>query len=82
MDMEYMTLPVTPTLALRGLTIFPNMMLHFDVARPASIRALDEAMAAGSPIFLVTQKELMVEEPKRDDLYNVGQGYIWHSGAR
>jgi len=72
MDMEYMTLPVTPTLALRGLTIFPNMMLHFDVARPASIRALDEAMAAGSPIFLVTQKELMVEEPKRDDLYNVG----------
>ncbi len=72
MDMEYMSLPVTPTLALRGLTIFPNMMLHFDVARPASIRALDEAMAAGSPIFLVTQKELMVEEPKRDDLYNVG----------
>ena len=72
MDMDYLTLPVTPTLALRGLTIFPNMMLHFDVARPASIRALDEAMAAGSPIFLVTQKELMVEEPKRDDLYNVG----------
>lgn len=72
MDMDYLTLPVTPTLALRGLTIFPNMMLHFDVARPASIRALDEAMAAGSPIFLVTQKELMVEEPKRDDLYTVG----------
>ena len=72
MDMDYMTLPVTPTLALRGLTIFPNMMLHFDVARPASIRALDEAMATGSPIFLVTQKELMVEEPTRDDLYNVG----------
>ncbi len=72
MDMDYLTLPVTPTLALRGLTIFPNMMLHFDVARPASIRALDEAMAAGSPIFLVTQKELMVEEPKREDLYNVG----------
>ena len=72
MDMEYMTLPVTPALALRGLTIFPNMMLHFDVARPASIRALDEAMANGSPIFLVTQKELMVEEPKRDDLYDVG----------
>ena len=72
MDMDNLTLPVMPTLALRGLTIFPNMMLHFDVARPASIRALDEAMAAGSPIFLVTQKEMMVEEPKREDLYTVG----------
>ena len=72
MDMEFATLPVMPTLALRGLTIFPNMMLHFDVARPASIRALDEAMAGGTPIFLVTQKDLMVEEPKREDLYTVG----------
>lgn len=61
-----------PTLALRGLTVFPNMMLHFDVARPASIRALDEAMNSASSIFLVAQKELMVEEPKREDLFDIG----------
>ncbi len=72
MEMEFNTMPAMPTLALRGLTIFPNMMLHFDVARPASIRALDEAMSGGTPLFLVTQKDLMVEEPKQEDLYTVG----------
>lgn len=72
MEQERSNLFSLPTLALRGLTVFPNMMLHFDVARPASIRALDEAMTGGTPIFLVTQKDLMVEEPKQDDLYTVG----------
>ncbi len=72
MEQEHLNLSVLPTLALRGLTVFPNMMLHFDVARPASIQALDEAMTGGTPIFLVTQKDLMVEEPKQDDLYTVG----------
>lgn len=72
MEEERVNLSVLPTLALRGLTVFPNMMLHFDVARPASIRALDEAMTGGTPIFLVTQKDLMVEEPKQNDLYTVG----------
>lgn len=72
MEMEQNNLSHMPALALRGLTIFPNMMLHFDVARPASIRALDEAMTNGSPIFLVTQKDLMVEEPGREDLYSIG----------
>lgn len=67
-----MSLPALPTLALRGLTVFPNMMLHFDVARPASICALDEAMTGATPIFLVAQKDLMVEEPKQDDLYSIG----------
>ena len=52
---------VMPALALRGLTIFPNMLLHFDVGREASIKALDEAMATGQPIFLVAQKEITVE---------------------
>jgi len=72
MKSEMIMRPGVPTLALRGLTIFPNMMLHFDVARAASIRALDEAMTASMPLFLVTQKDLTVEEPKRQDLYNVG----------
>ena len=61
-----------PALALRGLTIFPNMMLHFDVGRDASVKALDEAMATGQPIFLVSQKNLAVEAPTREDLYTVG----------
>lgn len=61
-----------PALALRGLTIFPNMMLHFDVGRDASIKALDEAMSTGQSIFLVSQKNLAVEAPGLDDLYTVG----------
>ena len=63
---------VMPALALRGLTIFPNMMLHFDVGREASIKALDESMTSGQPIFLVAQRDLAVEEPKEADLYRVG----------
>ena len=47
-----------PALALRGLTVFPQMLLHFDVGRQASIQALDESMASGQPIFLVAQREL------------------------
>lgn len=61
-----------PALALRGLTIFPSMLLHFDVGRDASIKALDEAMSSGQEVFLVTQRDLAVEAPVQDDLYTVG----------
>ncbi len=61
-----------PILALRGLTIFPNMLLHFDVGREGSIKALDESMSSGRPIFLVSQRDLAVEEPGLADLYPVG----------
>jgi len=65
--------PITmPALALRGLTIFPNMLLHFDVGRDASIKALDEAMSTGQSVFLVTQRDLAVEIPAQSDLYTVG----------
>ncbi len=63
---------IIPALALRGLTIFPNMLLHFDVGRDASIKALDEAMATGQPIFLVAQRDLSVENPGIKDLYTIG----------
>ncbi|MEG1878457.1 MAG: endopeptidase La [Pseudoflavonifractor sp.] len=69
---EETELMMMPALALRGLTIFPNMLLHFDVGRPGSIQALDEAMASGSPIFLVAQRDLSVEDPKQRDLFAVG----------
>ena len=61
-----------PVLALRGMTVFPNMLLHFDVGRDISIQALDEAMTSGSPIFLVAQKDLAVEAPREKDLCRVG----------
>lgn len=61
-----------PILALRGLTVFPNMLLHFDVGRGTSIKALDQALEEGSPIFLVAQRDLAVEEPALKDLYNIG----------
>lgn len=61
-----------PVLTLRGLTVFPQLLLHFDVARDASIRALEEAMDENREIFLVTQRDLTVERPGEGDLYTIG----------
>ena len=63
---------IMPALALRGITIFPNMLLHFDVGREGSIKALDEAMASGQSIFLVAQRDLAMEDPGQRDLYTIG----------
>ena len=61
-----------PVLALRGLTVFPKTTMHFDVGREKSVRALDQAMSKDQRIFLVTQKELLQDDPSFDDLYPVG----------
>ena len=61
-----------PVLALRGLTVFPELTLGFDVERKISIQALDCAMESGRDIFLVTQREIGVAEPQEEDLYTVG----------
>ena len=61
-----------PLLPLRGLLVFPSMVLHIDVGRDRSIKALEQAMLEDSKIFLVTQKDLRVESPIRRDLYDVG----------
>ena len=63
---------VIPAIALRGLTVFPSVMIHFDVSREISSKALEDAMASGSPVFLVGQKDLTVEKPGEKDLYAVG----------
>ena len=63
---------VMPALALRGITVFPNLLLHFDVGRDSSIRALEEAMAGDREIFLVTQRDPAQEKPQMPDLYQVG----------
>ena len=52
-----------PVLALRGLVLFPDMTLHFDVGRPASIAALKYALSGNEKIFLVTQRDINEEEP-------------------
>lgn len=61
-----------PVLTLRGLTVFPQLLLHFDVGRNASIRALEEAMDENREVFLVTQRDLTVENPEERDLYTIG----------
>ena len=61
-----------PVIALRGLTVFPNVLIHFDVARDISIKALEASMKAGQPILLVGQKDIAVEEPGQEDLYTIG----------
>ena len=63
---------VMPLLALRGLVIFPEMILHFDVGRKKSIQALNEAMAGDQKIFLVTQKDIRDDEPGIEALYPIG----------
>ena len=63
---------VIPALALRGLTVFPGMLIHFDVGREPSIKALEHCMATAEPLFLVAQRDLSVEQPKFEDLYEVG----------
>ncbi|WP_058486587.1 endopeptidase La [Defluviitalea phaphyphila] len=61
-----------PLIALRGFSVFPNMILHFDVARPKSIKALEKSMIEDQEIFLVAQKKVDIEEPEIKDLYEVG----------
>ena len=61
-----------PMVALRGLVIFPYMVLHFDVGRDKSIEALENCMENGQDIFLVAQKDIKTEDPAPKDIYEVG----------
>ena len=58
--------------ALRGLVVFPYMVLHFDIGREKSVQALERSMALGKDIFLSAQKDISVENPSLDDIYSVG----------
>lgn len=69
MEKRIEALPIIP---LRGITIFPYMVIHFDVGRKKSIASLEEAMLKEQRIFLATQKEAKVEEPKEEDIFNIG----------
>ena len=61
-----------PLLPLRGLTIFPYMVLHFDVGRPKSIAALEAAMVNDQEIFLSSQIDSKIDEPNQNEIYEVG----------
>lgn len=61
-----------PAVALRGMTILPGMVAHFDVSRPKSVKAVENAMLGNQQIFLVTQRDIEEEEPDQNSLYKVG----------
>ena len=61
-----------PVVALRGMTVLPEMVVHFDVSRKRSVEAVQEAMTSDQKVFLVTQREMDVEDPEEGDLYRVG----------
>ena len=63
---------ILPAIALRGTTILPEMIVHFDVSRERSIKAIEAAMLHDQKIFLVTQKDPEVEKPELSELYQVG----------
>ena len=61
-----------PAVALRGLTILPGMIAHFDISRERSLRAVEEAMEQDQKIYLVTQRNVDIEDPTQEDLYQMG----------
>ncbi len=63
---------ILPLVAMRGLVVFPEMPISFDVVRDKSLRALEEAMDEEQIVFLTAQREIDIENPKSDDLYRVG----------
>ena len=66
---ENITLPLIP---LRGIAIFPNMVMHFDIGRNKSIKSLEKAMLNNGEIFLISQLDEAVEEPSINDIYTIG----------
>lgn len=69
MNKEINNIPVLP---LRGLTIFPEMVMHFDIGREKSLKAIETAMKSDEMILAVAQKDASVDEPTEEDLYEVG----------
>ncbi|APH04197.1 endopeptidase La [Bacillus weihaiensis] len=66
------TTQIVPLLPLRGLLVYPTMVLHLDVGRDKSVQALEKAMMEDSMIFLTTQKEISIDEPTKEDIFEIG----------
>ena len=71
-NLKFDTARTLPMMALRGLTVYPAMLLNFDVERPGSIAALDRAMTDDQIIFLAAQKDIAVDVPEVEDVYSIG----------
>ena len=65
-------LTTRPLVAMRGVVVFPDTVNHFDVGRKRSIAAIEEAMKTYTPVFLIAQRDVAVDEPGKDDLYKYG----------
>lgn len=63
---------IVPLLPLRGLLVYPTMVLHLDVGRDKSVQALEKAMVEDHLIFLTMQKDMDIDEPEEEDLYKIG----------
>lgn len=61
-----------PLLALRGLVVFPHMLIHFDIGREKSVKALEQAVSRGQSVFIVAQKDSLETDPRLEDMYNIG----------
>ncbi|MDQ0174346.1 endopeptidase La [Bacillus chungangensis] len=64
--------PVVPLLPLRGMLVYPTMVLHLDVGRKASVEALEQAMMGDNLILLATQKDVSIDDPDESDIYKMG----------
>ena len=74
-DMEQMMqdhIITIQTIAMRGMTILPHTLIHFDLSRAKSIRSVEESMMDHQKLFLVTQKDSNIEEPDYDQVYHIG----------
>ncbi|MBS5066093.1 MAG: LON peptidase substrate-binding domain-containing protein, partial [Hungatella hathewayi] len=69
MERDIITVPV---IALRGLTVLPRMMMHFDISRPKSILAVEKAMGGDQKVLLLTQRNPDDLDPEEEQLYHVG----------
>ena len=63
---------IMPAVSLRGMVILPGMIIHFDISKPHSIHAVEEAMQKDEKIFLITLKNSDADEPVQEDFYEVG----------
>ena len=63
---------VMPAVALRGMTILPDMIVHFDVSRSKSKKAIERAMTTNQKLFVVTQRDPDIEEPEKEEVFTAG----------
>lgn len=72
MEIKKNNLTTYPAIPMRGVVAFPKMVVHFDVVREASVNAIQESLKRDRKIFVVTQKDVFVDEPEKKDLYKIG----------